>query len=519
MLKVLLIGGKEVEEASEKIKGVNYEITHKIDYIDTAFNEILENSVVFLDTDVILVLQYGFRNNIDYEEQIISIQEVLDFSESKAKLYFVIKDAEQFESLNNNDNLIIREDVKILLLDRITIKDINEIIKGNYDDIGLGANKQSHTEVEQEYDVEGQEDNDEEKFFDLSNTPDDEYENNYKVQTENGENLDDYIKNREILFDQNEEDTDSEDDDDLSKIKKERVKEKARSNKENKPRQRTKTRTRTNGIEVDSRFLRGVIAVTGDRNSGVSTTTANIGKVCADMGVKTLILDFDFTRRGQSLLFSQFREEATLRTNINLGTYSVLNNFGMLKDVSVVVEDNLALVSMTRDGSFYVKSFANKKIEDLTTSERLTKVIGGAKADFDLILIDIPIEELYKNLETSMLVDKFVLCMENNVLCIGNTLEINMVQISQKNEIMTNNIMDKANIVLTKFNDYSIFKNKVMDEEVLGEIIRYNFVSNTKVVGRITYEKDFVVQNNKLACDFNTGVREEITNIINNIFS
>ncbi len=507
-LNILLIGGKDVDTVAEKISGLDFEITRKFDFIDSAFNEIADNTGEFLDIDIALVMQYGFRNDIKYEEQIVSLQEVLEFSSSEAKVYFILRDKEKFDKLIENEDIIIRENVIILFLEKITPREINNIVKGNLDTEGAGINKQSHILTEEDfsnYEEENDEKETEEKFFNLKDEETEketEEEDTGEEGTEEG--TEEEVKNIE----------------EPKEDKEERKKFRKLINKKNVQKKKKESKTGKTGIKstlnLDERLLKGVVIVTGDRNSGVSCTTANIGKICADCGAKTLILDFDFIRRGQSLLFEEFRKQAKEKSSINLGVYGILNNFGMIEDVAVVVEDNLALVSMTRSASFYVKSFANKETSSLTHLDNLIKVIGNAKGVFDLILVDMPMEQLYNNLDFAMMADKFILCMENTILSVGNTLEINMLRISEKNSVIANYMLGKSNIVLTKFNGYSLYKGRIIDEDFLQELITYNF-NRVNIAGRLNYEKEYFIQENNLACT-NSDIRNEYIKIINNVF-
>ena len=70
-----------------------------------------------------------------------------------------------------------------------------------------------------------------------------------------------------------------------------------------------KNNKKRNTGKKESVIFRGILAVTGDRQTGVSTSVANLAEMYGNMQYRTLVIDLDYLRRSQGVIFKEFDEE------------------------------------------------------------------------------------------------------------------------------------------------------------------------------------------------------------------
>ena len=269
-------------------------------------------------------------------------------------------------------------------------------------------------------------------------------------------------------------------------------------------------------VNINTGSHPGVIAVTGDRNTGVTSTAAFIAETYADMGIPTLLLDLDFERKGLSLLYREFPEAEKYFTNTQLGTYTVLNNPDMIEDVQVAVKDNLHLISMSREDEFKMRTFADKNMEDIINTSRITTLLGVAKGIFGVVIVDMPFKQVLKYPDTSLLIDKYVFCTENTLYSLGNLFGNLLDDLADVNEVVASSVLDKMNLVLTRYSVNSRYGRSVIDERFTQDLVRDNIHGRVKVAGRISHTEVFYnqIEKNARVIDLKQETRNEVAEIV-----
>lgn len=501
MLKVMLIGGTKTDLIIETLGDVNYNIVKSYGFVEDAFNDMAENSGEFIDIDVVIVLQYGIKSDVDALKQITSFQELLVVCGMTSKLYFILKDKEQFAECGESENVLVYDYTRILYMNKIHIADITRVVQGEMDGEGLFS-KKLHKKEEKLYTEEVlEEDEKKPKHF-------------TKIKQEEVDKSDKDSINKTV----------EEKDDDGGVVKKSKklpgflLEKLGRGSGSDKSSGGESYRLQDEG-ERGKGYFKGVIAVTGDRNMGVTSTAANLAEYCAGIGKTVLLVDLDIERKALSLMYPEFKDEEVRFTNTQLGLLTVLNNPDMIEDAMVIVKDNLALISSSRSPEFQVNNFANKSLDQVINNANIITFLGVAKGLFDVIVIDFPLEQLENYIETSIMVDKFVVCMENTLYASDNFFSVGVQKLIDRNEALAKSILDKVCIVLTKFSDGSRCGDYIVDEEFVGEYIKENIYGRLNVIGRITYKDVFYVQalENRRALELDSNTFQEVKNIMNNI--
>lgn len=484
MIKVMLVGGTKTDAIIDTLGETTYSISSWFNFIEDAFNAVMENSGEYLDTNVILVLQYGFKNGVEILEQMRSLQEALVVCGMSAELYFVLKDIEKYEECKGSEDLLVYNKTRIIYLSKIQVADITRIVQGELDKEGL---YREDVEVEESY-TEDVFSGEEKGIKHFTNVGADEPE---------GEPEEDDIKDegegtKKGFF--------------LKMGKKARKAEVKGG--------------LVSGGDTPDIYFRGVIAVTGDRNMGVSSTAANIAEYFAGNNRTVLLVDMDLKRKALSILYPDLAKERKRFTNTQLGVLTVLNNPDMIEDVMVVVKDNLAFIGSSREPEFAVRDFANKPLDKVVSEANIIKFLGVAKGLFDIVVIDYPMEALEKSLQASIIVDKFLACVENTLYAVDNLFKVCFAGLLDVNEAIAKSVMDKTDIVLTKFTEGSTYRGYVIDEGIIEEYIRGNVYDRIKVLGHIGYRGAFYRQEtgNKRAIDLDGVIFEQIKGIVDKIY-
>ena len=117
--------------------------------------------------------------------------------------------------------------------------------------------------------------------------------------------------------------------------------------------------------------------------------------------------------------------------------------------------------------------------------------------------------------------DKVILCTENSVHGVHNLIDLLIDRFKRTRDIYMKMILDKSCIVLTKYSKKSMYYNKLIDKNMVKDILRGSIYEGITVEGKIDFSEDFYRQLNesqrvfKLNKDIENDVILLIRHIIN----
>lgn len=129
-----------------------------------------------------------------------------------------------------------------------------------------------------------------------------------------------------------------------------------------------------------------VILVTGDRRTGVSSVVSNYAIAAQHAGLRSLVIDLDFARRGQSINFPVYHDPDDAQYTTPL--WNAIKNPFDVEQCAVIYDEGIEYLGT----SMYVSDYATLK--DATDSARLQKLVSIALNKYDLVIIDCPFEDL-----------------------------------------------------------------------------------------------------------------------------
>ncbi|WP_242860906.1 ParA family protein [Defluviitalea phaphyphila] len=236
----------------------------------------------------------------------------------------------------------------------------------------------------------------------------------------------------------------------------------------------------------DNRYstgIRKVIVITGHGNSGKTSTAANIAMMAAKQNLNTIIVDFDIKYRGMNLYFNEFGDKINRQQDLAYSLVRCLvkpetNEFNSFK-----VNENLKLISLG-----YTISLKDKMLEVINI-ERLIGLISYLRKNFNLVIIDMPIEEFKKYREIISLVDSIGVCISNNM----HSMIRSVIDIRDSiNEKDLELFKIKAKTIITKYKNNSTYNGIQLTQQLMMEIIKnLDDILDDQVAGKIPYSDDF----------------------------
>lgn len=509
MLRVVLVAGELTEAVKEVFDKYDIEIVKDFYDIRELWTDILTNGGVdYLDVDRVLIVPntYISEKEMSVIDQMINLQSAFIIEGLNSVIHFLTKDPDTYAKIESNiGEYLLYQNSHIMAVESLSKQDLARLAQGNYDSVGL-----KHPDFLKVVDV----DNELDRVLEET-----EEQKPEKVEREVFEGFVDKKKMSELDREAQKLAKEKE----LAERKASRVekKSKEKANKvglgglfgkkdtgsvvekpvkekaitKQKPVKEKKVKApKLSKKEVS--LYKGIIAVTGDRQSGVSTTVSNMADVYAKNGNSVLIVDLDTKRRFQTKIYPEFYDAIALENRVMNGLLASLINTGNLEDVAAVVSDNVALLSISDEVDRVIHKFANRPFEAVFSAQNLVNLLSYAKSMFDVVIVDLPFEKLHSVGNLLSYVDKSIMCIPNTMYHIDNLLEIEIDELLLVDEIVTRTLLSKSKILLTKYNENSKFEGKEVTEEFVMDTLSLLDDSqyHLEVIGRIPYIDDYESQ-------------------------
>ena len=506
MINVVLIGGELNDKMGKALDKKEFNLVRTYEDVERLWEDLLENGGTgFMDVDRVLILPPGMLPSKRYNEtdQLLNVQSAFSIEGIRSVLHFMTKDADLFKTMKDGKNdYVMFRNFHMVCFDNLTIKDISTLLKGGFDSQGLSHDDFARRkEIDDSLDRElGKED---EVVEDVVVREDFDGFADKKEAEKALREAEKLAKEKELAERKasREERRKTEKSGGFPKLFGKKDKSdvvvappipKVEKPKKEKPK-KEKAKKSSARAKQDVELKKGIIAVTGDRQSGVSTTVANMAEVHARHGHSVLILDLDVKRRFQTKIFPKFNEAIAIETRVSHGLLVSLLSSHNVEDVAAVVSDNIALLSIADDVDRVIRKFANRPFEQVFSAGNLVNLLSFAKSMFDVVLVDLPFENLKRVGNMLSYVDNVVLCVPNTMYHIDNLLEIEADELALLDEVVMRTLLTKSKIVLTKFNSSSTYEGKQVNEEFVMDTLSLleDSMYHIEVVGRIPYDENY----------------------------
>lgn len=544
MKNVVLVAGKATNSIKERWEKSNkVTVVKTFDFTDDLLEDLFDNGGSdYLDVDSIVLVGTGLlpESTIEGEEQLLNLQSAMNLVKVRSKFYFISKDANLLTMYRNDSSKIHYRYFMSIVFSTVDVRALDDVVMGRFDSQGVCLpDFYKRSEIESLLQIES--DSELEEAV-VEETPTRELFTEYADSEKNMKELRkaelaEKKKSRKLRNEEKKSKSPGlgffgKKNKEVKVVEAAPVEEKpvpapkpkpepkpkekpAPAPKKEKVKKEKPVREKTKPVKKDTRLKlnRGVVIVTGDRQSGVSTTVANMAEVYAANGMSVLVLDLDMRRRTQTRLFPGYRDAEVVENRVKNALLVNLVRPDNLIDVHAIVEDNIAVVSLSPDVERVITKFAGRPIDKVFNSTAIMNLLSFSKSLFDVVLVDFPLDVVREVGECLSYSDRVVLCMPNTETHLDNFFETEMEELLLENNVVAHTLMTKAKVVLTKYNANSRIDNREATPELVEDILNSleDVIYHVDVVGNVSYSEDYVTQfdKGKKIVTFDGEIREE----------
>ncbi|WP_460325208.1 hypothetical protein [Paenibacillus sp. YSY-4.3] len=253
--------------------------------------------------------------------------------------------------------------------------------------------------------------------------------------------------------------------------------------------ERTATDRLTKDIANISRGISRVVAVTGHRGNGLTSTAVNLAHEASKRGLSSIIVDMDAEYRSMNMYFSRFHDLTNKDEQMGASLIRTLARPQEYMTTAFNIKDQFWLTSLGY-------SFNDRMLlEQFYNSEKLVGLISVLRTKFNLVLLDMPLDLFRSFQETMIHIDVFGLCIPNNLHAVLSTARNVEVVLDREKASYFN---AKSKVIVTKYNDRSRFQGALFAPEKVSEIlasgISDSFQYEMKTAGVVPYSDAFDAQ-------------------------
>lgn len=188
----------------------------------------------------------------------------------------------------------------------------------------------------------------------------------------------------------------------------------------------------------------GVISFIGSRGSGVSGLVAQTAEIYAMLGKKVVILDLDLQMRSQTVYFPTYSDAVAQHKGVS-NSLVRLTQVNDITTNAVPVTSRIDVLSTEKTNELIHDGFHS------TISNIFENIIDDAIENYDIVLIDLPLDYLTYYIRHIDKIDKNVFVVPNKFYYIEDFFSIQLQSIIDNGDIFSNDLLSKSSIILNKF--------------------------------------------------------------------
>ncbi|WP_199613913.1 AAA family ATPase [Paenibacillus alkalitolerans] len=237
-----------------------------------------------------------------------------------------------------------------------------------------------------------------------------------------------------------------------------------------------------------SRGISRVVAITGHRGSGLTSTVVNLASEACKRGLQVMIIDMDIAYRSTNMYFNRFHDFTKKDEDMNASLIRTLARPQDYMTTAFPLQENLWLAALGY-------SFDDRKLAgQFYNSAKLVGLLSVLRNRFNIILMDMPLD-LFGTFRDAMIhIDTFGLCVPNNLHAVLSTVRNVEVVLNREDSRLLN---AKSKLVVTKYNDRSRLQGEPFTPDKVGEVLasglsdRFDY---EMTAGFVPYMSDFDTQ-------------------------
>lgn len=248
-------------------------------------------------------------------------------------------------------------------------------------------------------------------------------------------------------------------------------------------------------VSEDTRFksissgISRIIAVTGHRGVGVTSTAVNLAYEAAKRELKTILIDLDTINRTTNLYFGEFIRQVEEDEYMAASLIRCLAKPQDYKNCACQIKPKLWLSTLAYD-------FNDERLmKQFCTSIKLMNLLTVLRQNFNLIILDLPMEQLGQFQEVIQNIDSFALCCNNSQYSIITTLRNMDTYLKNENIGYVN---AKSKLVISRYNDHAHYEETFFTPDKVSELFASDLSDamtiKMPIAGAISSDTDFDLQ-------------------------
>ena len=238
-----------------------------------------------------------------------------------------------------------------------------------------------------------------------------------------------------------------------------------------------------------SKGINRVMAITGHRGSGCTSTAVNIACEASRRGLNTILIDMDIHNRSLNLYCSNFVENYENDKEMASSLIKCLAKPQEYEHHACYINNKLWVTGLAYD-------FQDTAVMDrFFTANKVINMLTILRQSFNVIILDLPFDLLKDLQEVILHIDTFGLCVSNNLYSVVTTLRNISTYLSKENIAYLNG---KSKIVVTQYNDRMQYQGELFTADQVSELfasdLSDDFNRVMPVAGIVRYTEEFDTQ-------------------------
>ncbi len=259
-------------------------------------------------------------------------------------------------------------------------------------------------------------------------------------------------------------------------------------------------------LDEDNRFknisagISRVVAVTGHRGVGVTSTAVNLAYEASKKNLTTIIVDLDLINRTTNLYFGEFVKQSECDEHLNSSLLKCLAKPQDYQNNACSINKNLWMTGLSYD-------FDDKKlINQFFEKTKLINMLTVLRQHFNIIILDLPLEILSRVEECIPNIDCFALCVQNSQYSIITTLRSMDMYLSSLSISFVN---AKSKLIITNYNDRAQYEDDFFTPDKVSEIFASDLCEELTVEMPVA---GYIKNNEKFDLQIETDIPITISN-------
>lgn len=238
-----------------------------------------------------------------------------------------------------------------------------------------------------------------------------------------------------------------------------------------------------------SKGINRVIAIAGHRGIGCTSTAVNIAYEAANRGLNTILIDMDIKNRSLNLYCGEFAKICEANKDMGNSLIRCLAKPQEYKHSAYCINNKLWVSGLSYD-------FEDRAVIDrFYTTSKIVNLLTILRQNFNVIVLDLPIDMLSELQDVILHIDVFGLCVSNTLYSVVTTLRNISTYLTTENSSYLNG---KSKIIVARYNDRMHYQGEIFTADQVSELfssdLSDDFNIAMPVAGIIRYSQEFDTQ-------------------------